>query len=119
MLLNHFSQSCTSPDSLFFSSPDLPLVMRPSQVGHSPLMYSEVLQFLKKGAININIDPSRVGIHSVRRTGAMHLYSIGILLNDIRLIGDWKSMAVLVYLSAPFQRLVQVEDLSAAAFNKM
>lgn len=99
--------------------PDSPLIMKPKGRGLAPLMYNDVLQFLKGGAKSINMDPSRVGLHSLRRTGAMHLYSIGIPLNDICLIGDWKSMAVLLYLSAPFQRLVQVEDLSAAAFNKL
>lgn len=93
--------------------------MKPCGSGLSPLMYRDILQFLKIGANNLNMDPTRVGLHSLRRTGAMHLYSIGIPLNDIRLIGDWKSMAVLVYLSAPFQRLVQVEDLSAAALDKL
>lgn len=110
-LLEHFSQTCVSQDS--------PLIMQPSRGTYAPLMYREVLQFLKKGAMSINIDPSRVGLHSLRRTGAMHLYSIGIPLNDIRLIGDWKSLAVLIYLSAPFQRLVQVEDQSAAALDRL
>lgn len=110
-LLEHFALTGMLPES--------PLIMKPSGKGISPLMYSDVLQFLKKGAKNFGMDPSRIGLHSLCRTGAMHLYSIGIPLNDIRLIGDWKSLAFLVYLSAPFQRLVQVEDMSSAAFNNL
>lgn len=110
-LIRHLSQTQ--------GTTDCPLIMKSSPYGCSPLMYSEVLQFLKTVAMNIQVDPSRVGLHSLRRTGAMHLYSIGIPINDIRLMGGWKSMAVLVYLSAPFKRLVQVENLLAAAFNKL
>lgn len=111
-LIKHFSQT-TSVSS------DSPLIMKTHRGKLSPLMYSDVLQFLKKGAAAINIDPTRVGLHSLRRTGAMHLYSIGVPLNDIRLIGDWKSLAVLLYLSAPFQRLIQVEEMSAASLEKL
>lgn len=94
-LLRPFSQT----DSV---TADSPLIVKLYRGKLVPLMYYDVLQFLKRGAQSINIDPTRVGLHSLRRTGAMHLYSIGIPLNDIRLIGDWKSLAVLLYLSTSF-----------------
>lgn len=103
----------------FPGSPEGPLILKPSKNGLQHLMYTDVLRFLKSGAERIGLDPSRVGLHSLRRTGAMHLYNIGIPLNDIRLIGDWRSLAVLVYLSAPFTRLLQVEDMSVAALNNV
>lgn len=110
-LLAHFSQ--------FPGSGDSPLLLKSTTKGIKPLMYVDVLNFLKAGALSIGLDSSRVGLHSLRKTGAMHLYGIGIPLNDIRLIGDWKSMAVLVYLSAPFSRLLDVEEISASIFDKM
>lgn len=110
-LLSHFGQTSGSPDS--------PLLLKHTSRGITPLMYIDVLNYLKKGALSIGIDPKRVGLHSLRKTGAMHLYAIGIPLNDIRLIGDWKSMAVLIYLSAPFPRLLDVEQQSADVLDKL
>lgn len=37
--------------------------------------------------------------HSLRRGGSVAMYEAGFPLEDIRQMGDWKSMAVLVYLS--------------------
>lgn len=110
-LLSHFGQLSGSPDS--------PLLLKQTVYGIKPLMYVDVLNFLKQGASLIGIDPKRVGLHSLRKTGAMHLYSIGVPLNDIRLIGDWRSMAVLVYLSAPFARLLDVERQSAFELDRL
>lgn len=108
-LLSHFGHLSGSQDS--------PLLLKQTPSGVKPLMYHDVLKFLKGGAMSIGIDPKRIGLHSLRKTGAMHLYAIGIPLNDIRLVGDWRSMAVLVYLSAPFERLLDVEKQSADALE--
>lgn len=65
-LKRHFDETITSEST--------PLVVKSTSKGFVPLLYAEVLDFLKRGALNINIDPKRVGLHSLRRTGAMHLY---------------------------------------------
>lgn len=110
-LVEHFRQFPVGGDS--------PIVLKPTRYGLKPLMYREVLEFLKAGAGHLGIDAKRVGLHSLQRSGAMHLYTLGVPLNDIRLVGDWRSLAVLVYLSAPFSRLLQIEQLSAAALNEL
>ena len=40
----------------------------------------------------------KVSSHSLRRGGASYLFSIGVSLIDIKTRGDWKSLAVLLYL---------------------
>lgn len=96
-----------------------PVILKSTHYGPKPLMYRETLEFLKAGAERLGIDHRRVGLHSLRRSGAMHLYSLGVTLNDIRLVGDWRSLAVLIYLSAPLPRMVQIEELSASALNML
>lgn len=74
-----------------------------------PLMYKDVLGFIKKAVSSIGLDPQNIGLHSLRRSGASYLHSIGIPLEDIRMAGDWRSMAVLLYLVNPFSRKLELE----------
>lgn len=52
--------------------------------GHwRPLRYAELLKFLKDCVRLIGLDPADVGLHSMRRSGAAFLQSMGISLVDI------------------------------------
>lgn len=74
-----------------------------------PIMYHELLQFLKTAVTWIGLSAADVGLHSLRRSGAAFLHSIGVPLNDIQSAGDWSSMAVLLYLCTPFSRKCSIE----------
>lgn len=109
-LRHHFVTVPADGDSYLFLKKD--------RKGKSmPLMYKEVLQFIKKAVISIGLDPQNIGLHSLRRSGASFLHSIGIPLEDIRMVGDWRSMAVLLYLVNPFSRKLDLELKIAAALD--
>lgn len=107
LLYEHFS--------LFPASLDSPLLMKGSQ----PLMYRDVMKFLKNCVCLMGLPKESVGLHSMRRSGAMFLQSIGIPLHEIQLLGDWKSMAVLYYLSSNFDRKVHVQSVVTASLDSM
>ena len=78
-----------------------------------PLIYRDLLAFIKRLATSIGIVDSRVGCHSLRRSGAAFMHSIGVPLEDIMSIGDWRSMAVLSYLATPMSRKKYIQDCVA------
>lgn len=80
-----------------------------------PLLYRELLDFLKSCVKLIGMDPSSVGLHSMRRSGAAFLHSIGISLVDIMNAGDWKSLAALSYLISPLSRKEVIDKTASAA----
>lgn len=82
-------------------------------------MYRDVLQFIKRAVLLIGLDPQNIGLHSLRRSGASFLHSIGVPLEDIRMAGDWRSMAVLLYLVNPFSRKLELESVAASALDKI
>ena len=79
-----------------------------------PVYYEQVLSHIKLCASRIGIDPSKVGCHSLRRSGAAHMHSIGVPLVDIMCAGDWKSMSLLDYLVTPLYRKNEIQELVAA-----
>lgn len=92
-----------------------------TQVGTQwrPLRYIELLNFLKDSVKLIGLDPTDVGLHSMRRSGAAFLQSIGISLVDIMSAGDWKSLAALSYLISPLRRKREIESLVAIRLNQL
>lgn len=117
------SQSCRQIILLFVFSqlklhvicypapPSSPLLLKESARGLVPLMYRDVLRFLKNCITLTGIPADPVGLHSLRRSGAMFLQMIGVPLYEIQLLGDWKSMAVLLYLASTFDRKVQIQHM--------
>ena len=75
-----------------------------------PVLYHDVLSFIKRLATDIGLKGERIGCHSLRRSGAAFLHSIGVPLEDIMSSGDWHSMAVLMYLSTPMSRKHVIQD---------
>lgn len=88
-----------------------PLLLKCSRSGLVPLMYKDVLFFLKNCVKLLGLSADRVGLHSLRRSGAMFLQKIGIPLYEIQLLGDWKSMAVMLYLASTFTRKVEIQSV--------
>lgn len=90
MLIKHFTMCPASPNS--------PLFLKRVRGGLVPIQYSELLRFIKNCVSSIGLDPRQVGFHSMRRSRATYLHGLGVPLVDIKLHGDWKSLAVLQYL---------------------
>lgn len=76
----------------------------------TPVSYSDLLKFIKSSVATIGLDPTNVGMHSLRRSGATYLHSIGVPLIDIKFLGDWKSLAVLQYLVTTYDRKLCIEN---------
>lgn len=88
--------------------------------GHwRPLRYIELLNFLKDCVKLIGLDPNDVGLHSMRRSGAAFLQSMGISLVDIMNAGDWKSLAALQYLVSPIKRKREIESMVVTCINRL
>ena len=66
------------------------LFLRQGESGLEPVYYAQVLDQIKRCASRVGIDPTAVGCHSLRRSGAAHMHSIGVPLVDIICAGDWK-----------------------------
>lgn len=84
-----------------------------------PLFYQDMLQFLKDVVPLVGVRPQDIGTHSLRRSGTLFLQSLGVSIHDIQTMGDWKSLAVLMYLSTTFERKSQIEDASAIYLSNM
>lgn len=104
---------------LYPASLDSPLLLKPSVNGPVPLLYRDVLSFLKSEVGKLGLDTTRYGLHSLRRSGAMYLQRLGLPLYEIQLLGDWRSMAVMLYLSSSFERKVEIQELVTSNLNVM
>ena len=76
-----------------------------------PLTYSVLMVFLKRLMKSSGLDPHRAGMHSLRRAGALYMYSVGLTIEDIRQAGDWQSLAALVYLTKPYSMRVETDEV--------
>lgn len=86
--------------------PDHPIFV----YNNKPILYREGLS--KHLVLCIGLDPTKVGFHSLRRSGAQYLNSIRVSLSDIKSAGDWRSMAVLSYLVSGLNRKLEIEKQS-------
>lgn len=77
----------------------------------TPIYYADVLKYLKTLVSMIGGNPEDVGLHSLRRSGALFLQSLGVPLEEIMYMGDWASLAVLDYLVTTFDRKVSIEKM--------
>ena len=96
-----------------------PLFMKKSPKGVSPVLYADLLHFLKNCVSLIGLNPADVGLHSMRRSGAAFLHHIGTPLEDIRCIGDWRSLAVLSYLITPPHRMRDIEVKASTSLESV
>ena len=63
---------------------------------------SKFLSMLRAFLYQLGIDASQYAGHSFRRGGATFAHQAGLPVDMIKLLGDWKSDAVLLYLTVPF-----------------
>lgn len=107
---------------LHFSSTPAPqsgLFVKQHKDGYVPLLYCDVLQFLQKLVTFIGLDPHDAGLHSLRRSGASYLNSIGVPLPDIKMIGNWKSNAVFEYIKSSDARMMSIQQLVACSLEDL
>lgn len=110
LLRKHFAE---------FPAPlDGPLFYRRVGSTQKPVKYRDVLNYLKTMSKKIGKDPSTVGLHSLRRSGAFFMHQIGVPLEDIKSIGDWRSLAVLMYIVSPVDRKKLIDKLVAEALPR-
>lgn len=74
-----------------------------------PILYVEVLKYLKFLVEKIGKNPADSGLHSMRRSGAQFLMSLGVPLSEIMFMGDWGSLAALSYLVTTYDKKVDIE----------
>lgn len=107
LVKSHFSK--------YPGDPNAPLFYRPKGKFQVPVRYKETLSYFKKMSSLIGKDPSTIGLHSLRRSGAFFMHQIGVPLEDIKCIGDWKSLAVLMYIVSPVERKKSIDKVVANA----
>ena len=62
-------------------------------------------------AVAIGLTPGDYASHSLRRSGATHLFLNGVPVETIRIIGDWRSDAIYKYLKpTPDSKLLLLKD---------
>ena len=101
------------------TTPDTPLFQIPKGSSQVPLSYSKVLGYLKTLLRKTGRDSENVGVHSLRRSGACYMHSIGLTLEDIRQAGDWQSLAALIYLARPLQGRIETDRRVAASLQSL
>ena len=101
----------------FPASPDSPVFMRKTSQGVSPILYGDLLFFIKKLSSRIGLEQSKYGSHSLRRSGAQFLHELKIPLSYIMSLGDWASMSVLSYLVTPDSRKHAIQGAVGLALS--
>ena len=90
--------------------PSDPIFLKCVQGCRRPILYKEVLCFLKHAVQSIGLPPHEYGVHSMRRSGAAFLHGLGVPLQDLMAMCDWHSLAVLDYLITPTSRKIEIQD---------
>lgn len=105
----------------FASTPEPSSGLFVKQIKNSyvPLSYKDVLQFLQKLVEYIGLSPHDAGLHSLRRSGASYLNTIGVPLPDIKLIGNWRSNAVLEYIKCSDERMASIQKSFACSLTQV
>lgn len=101
------------------ADPSQPIFLVPGKSGVKQVTYSKMLSFLKYCVSLIGLSPEDVGLHSLRRSGVTYMYSLGIPIEDIRKMGDWRSLAVLLYIASPLERKLSVEEVVSEQLSRL
>ena len=72
---------------------------------HQYVTAADVRKALKTLSAGLGQDPSRVSAHSLRIGGAMALVEAGIPMDDVRILGRWRSDSFLQYVRMTWSRL--------------
>lgn len=98
-------------------APDVGLFVKSRQDSYEPLMYKNVLNYLQNLVTCIGLNPHDAGLHSLRRSGATYLNSIGVALPDIKILGNWRSNAVYEYIKCSDERMSTIQRTVAKSLN--
>lgn len=82
------------------------------------LKYSNALLLMKRWADKAGLQKN-IGLHSLRRGAATLMSLAGLNLEDIKDRGDWRSLAVLSYLSYPMEKKVSIDKRVVYLLNSM
>lgn len=73
----------------------------------SPITHHKLRVFFQQKLLACGVSSNDISIHSLRRGGASYCHQKGIPLEIIQLLGDWSSLAVLLYLARPLEQRVK------------
>lgn len=96
-----------------------PLFSVSSGSGLVPITYKQFCAFLSRVMSTLNLDPSLYSPHSFRRGGATFAFDCHIPSEIIKLQGDWKSDAYLVYLELSQTQKQQAAKAMALTLQSM
>lgn len=86
--------------------------------GSSKVITGDIFNcWLKEKVKLLGLDPSEFSCHSLRKGGATFLHNSGASLELVSSMGDWSSLAVLIYLSRPFDTRLRAAAKLAAAVD--
>ena len=77
------------------------------------LTYSKFLQRLRSALHALGLPARDYACHSFRRGGASFAFQAGLPVELIKILGDWHSDAVLLYLTVPLS--VRLESINVIA----
>lgn len=100
------------------SLPEAPLLSYLQAGTVTPIIYSYALSTLKRWSTQAGL-MKNVGLHSLRRGAATLMSLAGLNLEDIKERGDWRSLAVLSYLSYPMDRKVSIDSKVVRLLNSL
>ena len=85
----------------------------------TPFTYSQFMRKLRSILVSLGLpDKDYVG-HSFRRGGASYAFQAGIPIELIKILGEWKSDAVLLYLTVPLSiRLQSINEIPKSRLPK-
>ena len=82
-----------------------------------PIYYSDFNTFTKFLIDKIGLDHQQFSTHSYRRGGATHAFSKNIPSELIKLHGDWKSDAYLIYLEYSFEQRLSISQIMSSKLS--
>ena len=72
--------------------------------------YQKFQAQLRHCLVDIGLEPSHNASQSFRRGGAFFAFQAGVPIQMIKILGDWKSGAVLLYLTIPMNMRLHAVD---------
>ena len=90
----------------FSNSPNDPLFTYPKGGKLVPLTYDVLAAKLKDWVAQTGRSAEGFTLHGLHRGGANHALTAGVIAEDVKLLGDWVSMAYLEYLDLSMERRI-------------
>jgi hypothetical protein len=84
---------------------------------NKPITYFQYNQLIKILVKTLGLPPSSYSTHSFRRGGATHAFHNKVPSELIKLHGDWKSEAYMIYLEYTFEQRLSISKLMSQNLN--